>query len=564
MREIVRVVAGRFVGMVVIVLVVLVAVGAATVLSPKWYRSEVRMLARPSGAGNPLSNQSTVRDELSLFVTTQREIILSDWVLATALMRLDGQPTPTIESGNELSPQDRDRRMEQLQSQFGNWQAKVDKYIAEHMEQMRDIRKRVDVVTPGGADASFTQTFTIRVDWPEERDLAAKQSKNPLEQAAQRTHGLAKCIKEAYLTRFSQLERERMVAAARFITQESLVSARKNLDDATAALNVFTEKEGTSLETLASMMGKGGAGGETGFAGRATASEAEVTRLESENARLKKLREVVASRLGEARQEWKKDKLDDVPGLEEQLADPANANNPQKLAKLTKDLGKTLKPIDDFTMPLAVDLKDNASLKAILDAIDKKRSMVKSLAPQFQDDYQQIVVSRSEMVGLWRTLFRMLDDQVKELDDRVAVNEAPKVYREKDAASLNERKKTLAAKVASYERLLKDQEAAQKLYDDQKKSVIEAATAKELAANPILVSDLGGPSMPHPDDPRRPVPWLNMLIAAVSGLILALVYAFVADHYDHTIKSIDDAERYLGVPVLGSVPKLGRHIIRTG
>jgi capsular polysaccharide biosynthesis protein len=70
--------------------------------------------------------------------------------------------------------------------------------------------------------------------------------------------------------------------------------------------------------------------------------------------------------------------------------------------------------------------------------------------------------------------------------------------------------------------------------------------------------------MPHPDDPRRPVPWLNMLIAAVSGLILALVYAFVADHYDHTIKSIDDAERYLGVPVLGSVPKLGRHIIRTG
>jgi capsular polysaccharide biosynthesis protein len=53
-----------------------------------------------------------------------------------------------------------------------------------------------------------------------------------------------------------------------------------------------------------------------------------------------------------------------------------------------------------------------------------------------------------------------------------------------------------------------------------------------------------------------------MLIAVVGGLILSRVYAFLADHFDHTIKSIDDAERYLGTPVLASVPKLARPVIR--
>ena len=86
--------------------------------------------------------------------------------------------------------------------------------------------------------------------------------------------------------------------------------------------------------------------------------------------------------------------------------------------------------------------------------------------------------------------------------------------------------------------------------------------AEGLAKNPVLVSVFDGPTRPNPNNPRRPILWLNLLIACVGGLVLALVYAFMADHFDHTIKSVDDAERYLGIPVLTSVPKLGRGIIR--
>ena len=56
---------------------------------------------------------------------------------------------------------------------------------------------------------------------------------------------------------------------------------------------------------------------------------------------------------------------------------------------------------------------------------------------------------------------------------------------------------------------------------------------------------------------------MNMFIAVLGGLILSFVYAFLTDHFDHSIKGLDDAERYLGTPVLASVSKLGRRIIRS-
>ena len=92
--------------------------------------------------------------------------------------------------------------------------------------------------------------------------------------------------------------------------------------------------------------------------------------------------------------------------------------------------------------------------------------------------------------------------------------------------------------------------------------VVSATTAQELSNVAIMLTILGDPSRPDPDKPVSPVMLINLILAVVGGLILSLIYAFSADHFDHSFKSIDDAERYLGVPVLASVPKLGRRMIR--
>ena len=90
LRELLRIVAGRFLGMVIIIAIIVGAVVAASLYAPKWYRSEIPLMATPSSLTSPLEGTTTSqREQVSLFVTTQREIILSDYVLASALMKLD-------------------------------------------------------------------------------------------------------------------------------------------------------------------------------------------------------------------------------------------------------------------------------------------------------------------------------------------------------------------------------------------------------------------------------------------------------------------------------------------
>ena len=95
-----------------------------------------------------------------------------------------------------------------------------------------------------------------------------------------------------------------------------------------------------------------------------------------------------------------------------------------------------------------------------------------------------------------------------------------------------------------------------------RRSFVRAVTAQELAEKPFLVSVLDPATRPDHTKPRRPFVLLNLLVAVGAAVVLALVVAFMSDHFDHRIKSIDDAEKYLGVPVLASVPRLGRRIVR--
>ena len=185
LREIVRILASRFLGMALILVVMLAAAGVVTWFSPRWYRSETTLLAKPSRMVNPLEQQQIAnRDQVSLFVATQREIIKSDDVLAAALLQLDGW------DGGGEGPSDQEIRQ----------------YIDQNTTYMRQVSGYVNVVTPGGPDATFTQTFTIRVDWPEQRSEAAKLATGSDVLAARKAQAFAQHLVKAYLHEYHETE----------------------------------------------------------------------------------------------------------------------------------------------------------------------------------------------------------------------------------------------------------------------------------------------------------------------------------------------------------------------
>ncbi|MEW4309193.1 YveK family protein [Rossellomorea marisflavi] len=57
--------------------------------------------------------------------------------------------------------------------------------------------------------------------------------------------------------------------------------------------------------------------------------------------------------------------------------------------------------------------------------------------------------------------------------------------------------------------------------------------------------------------PVKPKPLLNIAIAMVVGLMVGIGISFLLEFLDNTIKTEQDVEKVLGVPVLGSIAKIG-------
>lgn len=62
-----------------------------------------------------------------------------------------------------------------------------------------------------------------------------------------------------------------------------------------------------------------------------------------------------------------------------------------------------------------------------------------------------------------------------------------------------------------------------------------------------------------PNKPISPRPKLNMAIAGVLGLMLGMFLVFLLEYLDNTIKTPEDVERYLGLPVIGTIPMANKN-----
>ncbi|KKK38711.1 capsular biosynthesis protein [Mesobacillus campisalis] len=67
------------------------------------------------------------------------------------------------------------------------------------------------------------------------------------------------------------------------------------------------------------------------------------------------------------------------------------------------------------------------------------------------------------------------------------------------------------------------------------------------------VSILAEASVLEGQAPVKPTPILNIMVALVVGLMLGTGLAFLLDYFDNTVKSEQDAEKLLELPVLGII-----------
>lgn len=112
----------------------------------------------------------------------------------------------------------------------------------------------------------------------------------------------------------------------------------------------------------------------------------------------------------------------------------------------------------------------------------------------------------------------------------------------------------LAQKQLEYSRIVRNydvlEEAYQELQRDIEKARLSAAMDTYKLSSIEIVDRAQVPKVPI-----KPNIILNTLVGGLIGLLLGLGLAFVTDGFDHTLKSVEEVERHLDIPVLGSVPR---------
>jgi uncharacterized protein involved in exopolysaccharide biosynthesis len=108
----------------------------------------------------------------------------------------------------------------------------------------------------------------------------------------------------------------------------------------------------------------------------------------------------------------------------------------------------------------------------------------------------------------------------------------------------------LNEKEIQYTALQREVGSNQQLYDVVLKRVKETGLSGGLETNNVRIVE----EAQVPRSPVRPRIWLNISLALVVGLMLGAGLAFFVEYFDNTIKTPEEAERYLGLPTLGMIP----------
>jgi succinoglycan biosynthesis transport protein ExoP len=112
----------------------------------------------------------------------------------------------------------------------------------------------------------------------------------------------------------------------------------------------------------------------------------------------------------------------------------------------------------------------------------------------------------------------------------------------------------LNEKEIQYQTLQRDSDANQQLYDSVLKRLKETGITGGLESNNVRVVE----NAMVPRGPIRPRTTFNLALSVAVGFLLAVGVVLTIEYFDTTIKSPDDVERVLGLPLLGVVPMFAR------
>ena len=163
---------------------------------------------------------------------------------------------------------------------------------------------------------------------------------------------------------------------------------------------------------------------------------------------------------------------------------------------------------------------------------------------------------------------RRLNDEIQTVVEGIESSYLAAVAREKGLRATMKEQKAAALRFKNasmdYTILAREVDTNRQLYDNVLQRMKETGVAAELRSSNVLVVDKATPQR----RPSSPKIMQSLLLAALLGLMGGVGVIFLREQLVDTLKSLEEAERYLRLPTLCLVPDLlkldwGRHAPRT-
>lgn len=160
--------------------------------------------------------------------------------------------------------------------------------------------------------------------------------------------------------------------------------------------------------------------------------------------------------------------------------------------------------------------------------------MLKKNAENLMADAEKEVVNLKEVLN---TKLNLIDRQVVRMSEMVETNQGDAVQ--------------TALTQHQYVQAKQEYEQARDLLTAMKVQQQLGRVRLKMPRNPITIHE----DPKRADRPVFPNVTLNLILGAGIGLIFGVGIAFLLEHLDTSVKSLEDVERYLQVPVLAVIPK---------
>lgn len=209
---------------------------------------------------------------------------------------------------------------------------------------------------------------------------------------------------------------------------------------------------------------------------------------------------------------------------------------------------------------------DSDQLMSYAAALELPDNVIRGLLPQYQEARRHFETLRINGLGdnhpTVLAAAKQIADMKEQLDEGVVTLRATMQAqlnltedRLKDRGKRKDKTKDDAIKrsldTQDYVDAKRDFETDQQLLQNMKLKQISAAITDKIPFQSVEVHDQPMIS----EGPVSPNVTLNLVLGAVVGLIFGVGIAFFLEYLDTSVKSLEDVERYLQVPVLGVIPK---------